>query len=73
MKQTMEYVNSDTMNFRRQPGHVTVTIKATDNRDAYDVFQKLNRFFSSQAFADIDYETSSGEYTLILHPFAVND
>lgn len=64
---------SDTMNFRRQPGPVKVKITSSDNRDAYDVFQKLNRFLSSQAFADIDYETSLGEYTLILHPYAVND
>lgn len=72
MKQTMEYVNSDTMNFRRQPGHVTIKVTANENIDAYDWFIKLTRKLANEA-ADFDFQIHNKEYTIMVHPYVVND
>lgn len=62
---------ADKMNFRRQPGPVTVTI--TGNRvDLNAWFPKLYHWLNGQA-ANVDFSVDKSGLTFKVYPFAVND
>lgn len=61
----------DEMNFRRQPGPITVTVTG-ERADLNEWFPKLYSWLHNQS-ANVDFESDKAGLKFKVYPFAVND